>query len=64
MDIVRLVAKGIYKVKRTVDGNVDRYNAHLVAKSYSHNFIDTFSPVAKIIIVKIFLSLDATLNEK
>lgn len=49
-----------YKLKLKLDGTVDRYKARLVAKDYHHimdvNFVDTFSPVAKFVTVRLFLA--------
>lgn len=54
-------SKWVYRVKCKPDGTVDRYKTRIVAKGYSQqegiDFSDTFSPVSKIVTVKIFLAL-------
>lgn len=53
-------SKWIYKVNHKPDGSVDRYKALLVAKGYTQvegeDFLDSYAPVAKIVIVHLFLS--------
>ena len=51
------------KVGPDGNGNIDRFKAPLVAKGYTHIFHldngDTFSLVAKITFVRLFLAMDA-----
>lgn len=50
----------MYKIKYKPSGEVEIYKARLVAKGYNQREVDyheTFSPVAKIVIVRIVISL-------
>ena len=58
--------KWVFKLKRKVDGSIERYKARLVATGYSQvegiDFHEIFSPVVKLVSIRTVLALTVLLN--
>ncbi|XP_031278628.1 uncharacterized protein LOC116137079 [Pistacia vera] len=62
-DVVVLTSKWVYKLKKRVDGTIDRHKACLVAcgfsQQYGLDYKENFSPVAKMVTVRTIIPLAA-----
>lgn len=67
-DVKPISCKWVYKVKTRPDESVERYKVRLVASGFSQQFgldyDETFSPMAKLSTVRVFLALAASKDWK
>jgi len=65
-NIKTIGCKWVYKLKKGVDDKMERYKARLVAKGYSWkkgiDFHEIFSPIVKIVSIRIVLALVSLLD--
>jgi hypothetical protein len=63
-DMKTIGCKWVYKIKHNADGSMSRYNTRLVTKGYAQtygiNYEETYSPVAKMTIVRITIIMATT----
>ena len=61
-----IAVKWVYRTKLNVDGSINKHKVRLVVKGYAQvfgvDYSDTFVPVARLDIIRLFLAIAAQMN--
>lgn len=66
LNVCPAACKRVFTIKHSPDGSIERYKTHLVAKgfaqTYSIDYFETFSPIARLSSIRIIISIAVNLD--